>query len=322
MLAALGVAALIGLQPWVADSVSPQLSVAPGLGVGLGESVAVAPGPPVAVAAAHPASGGKTTSFAASETAAGGSVPGSQQGIAPARAVTSPRPGSPPASSPKPPSSEPPPGPQPSPAPVVVPVAAPAPPPPPEPAAPLPTRVVTVSHPPGPSGAGIGAVEGSAEEGVEVHEGDERAFSFSFFIEPTVYLSPSSENLIVQFKGAASELPSFGLQLWDDGSGSQRGLWASGEAMGGERFLAPLAEGVWHEAVVYFRASSEGDGFYLLILDGQPIDARAGVSLIEPGSAEAQIEIGLFRDGERIVGTPDITFGPTSLGETLESVIP
>src|SRR4029077_17780535 len=114
---------------------------------------------------------------------------------------------------------------------------------------------------------------------------------------------------------------SFGLQLWDDDSG-QRGLWASGDAMGGERFLAPVAEGVWHEAVGYFQASSEGDGFYLLILDGQPIDARAWISLIEPGNSSALIETGLFRDGEPIVGAPDIFFGPTKLGETLESVIP
>ena len=126
----------------------------------------------------------------------------------------------------------------------------------------------------------------------------------------------------MRFKGEASESPSFGLQLWDDGSGNQRGLWASGDAMGGERFLAPVAEGVWHEAVLCFKASSEGDGFYLLLLDGQPIDARAWVSLIDSASGSAQLETGLFREGESVVGAPDVFFGPTELGETLESVIP
>src|SRR5204863_10066355 len=108
----------------------------------------------------------------------------------------------------------------------------------------------------------------------------------------------------------ASEGPSFGLQLWDDGSGLRRGLWASGEAMGGERFLAPVEEGVWHEAVICFQASGDGDGFYLLLLDGQPIDARAWVSLIEPGSGDAQLEAGLFREGNPVAGATDVLFGP------------
>jgi hypothetical protein len=157
---------------------------------------------------------------------------------------------------------------------------------------------------------------------VQVRDGGEYAFSFSFYIQPAVYMSPGTENLILRFKGAAGDIPSFGLQLWDDGSATQRGLWSSGDAMGGERFLAPVEEGVWHEAVVCFQASSEGDGFYLLILDGQPVDARAWVSLIEPGSNSTLIETGLFRNGEPVVGVPDIVFGPTRLGETLESVIP
>lgn len=113
---------------------------------------------------------------------------------------------------------------------------------------------------------------------VPVYEGEEHALSFSFYVQPTAYRVPGEENLIMQFHGEAGEPPSFGLQLWDDGSGAQRGLWGSGEAMGGDRFLSPLAEGAWHEAAVQFRASSEGDGFYLLIL-------TASRSMRAPGSA-------------------------------------
>jgi hypothetical protein len=157
---------------------------------------------------------------------------------------------------------------------------------------------------------------------VEILPGDEYAFSFSFYVHSAAFRLPGEENLILQFKGAEAASPSFGLQLWDDGSGTQRGLWASGDAMGGERFLAPIVEGVWHEAVLCFKASNEGDGFYLLLLDGQPIDARAWVSLIDSDSASTQLEAGLFREGEPVLGSPDIFFGPTRLGETLESVIP
>ena len=74
--------------------------------------------------------------------------------------------------------------------------------------------------------------------------------------------------------------------------------------------------------VLAFHASSEGDGFYLLLLDGQPIDARAWISLIGSGSDSAQIQSGLFRDGEQVAGSPDILFGPVQLSEALESVIP
>lgn len=184
----------------------------------------------------------------------------------------------------------------------------------PGPAAAPPNRVLPGygSHPPVANAPGSGPVVVGTPGPVEVHEGDENAFAFSFFIEPTVYRAPGADNLIMQFKGGASESPSFGLQLWDDGSGG-RGLWSSGDAMGGERFLALVAEGVWHEAVVYFQASAADDGFYLLTLDGRPIDARALVGLIDPESSYARIEVGLFRDGERVVAPSEIAFGPARL---------
>jgi len=124
---------------------------------------------------------------------------------------------------------------------------------------------------------------------VEIQAGDELEFSFSFYAEPTAFRLPGEEMPIVGIRSAESESASFSLQLWDDGDG-QRGLWASGDAMGGERFLAPLAEGVEHQATLYLHASSEDDGFYVLTVDGLPVDARAWVSLIDPGSSYALIE--------------------------------
>jgi hypothetical protein len=165
---------------------------------------------------------------------------------------------------------------------------------------------------------------GPVDEGdgsIEVGEGDEHVLSFSFYVQPTAYRLPGAENLIMRFSSESSAPPTFGLQLWDDGSGGRRGLWSSGDAMDGERFLAPVGEEVWHEVTVYFQASSEDSGFYLLLLDGQPIDARAWVSLIEPGDGHALLETGLFRDGENPVD-PDVFVGPTQLEESVGSVLP
>ncbi len=313
---------MIGGQPWAATTVAPQLSVAPDLGVAVGDSVAVATSGGPALAPARQAVGGGGSTLAADRAPVkeGNGAPGSQPGIAVARVVAVPARG-PQGASPTPPPSEPAPLPQPSPAPVAVPVATPAP-------LPVPTTAPTRDpsglggSPSGPITAGGGPIGGGSAEGIEILPGDEYAFSFSFYIQPSVYRLPGEENLILQFKGEVSESPSLGLQLWDDGSGAQRGVWASGDAMGGERFLAPVAEGVWHQVVLCFKASSEADGFYLLLLDGQPIDARAWVGLIDSDSGSAQLEAGLFREGEPVSGSPDIFFGPTQLGETLESVIP
>lgn len=315
-------ALLIGGQPWSATTVAPQLSVAPDLGVAVGDSVVVATGGGPALAPARQAVGAGGSILAANRAPVeeGNGAAGLQPRIASARVVAVPAP-VPQGTSPVPPPSDPAPVPQPSPAPVAVPVATPA--PSPVPAA-APTRDPSGlgSNPFGPITAGGGPTGGGGAEGIEVNPGDEYAFSFSFYIQPSVYRLPGEENLILQFKGEASESPSFSLQLWDDGSGAQRGLWASGDAMGGERFLAPVAEGVWHQAVLCFKASSEDYGFYLLLLDGQPIDTRAWLSLIDSDSGSVRLEAGLFREGEPDFGSPDIFFGPTQLGETLESVIP
>ncbi|HSS04755.1 MAG TPA: heparin lyase I family protein [Solirubrobacterales bacterium] len=203
-----------------------------------------------------------------------------------------------------------------------MPVSAPPPAPQPETAVAPPTRVAAGlgGGPRGPIGAGAGGSP-SPVGAIQVREGDEYALSFPLWLDGTEYEAPGVESLITRFIGDTGEPPSFGLQLWDDGDGG-RGLWSSGDAMGGERFLAPVAEGEWHEVAVFFRASSEGAGFYLLFLDGQPIDARAGVSLIGPGSSSAQIEVGLFRNGELVSGSPGVLLGAGVLSDTLEPILP
>ena len=145
--------------------------------------------------------------------------------------------------------------------------------------------------------------DGGSDGAVQIHEGDEYTFAFSFYIQSMSYGEPGADNVILQFMSDASDTRTLGLQLWQDGIAdplnSGRGLWASGDAMGGDRFLAPLAERTWHDVTIRFRASSQGDGFYILSLDGQLLDARGEISLIAPGSTSAQIEVGLLRDSTR-----------------------
>jgi outer membrane biosynthesis protein TonB len=161
---------------------------------------------------------------------------------------------------------------------------------------------------------------------IQFHEGDEYFYGFSFYIETMVYGEPGAHNLIMQFKSSDSGSPNFGLQLWDyagdPGQTGGRGLWSHGEAMGGDRFLAPVAEQTWHDLVIHFKASSVGAGFYEVYLDGQLIDARQGVSMIVPGAEYAYIKDGLYRNGEEIPGTSEIRLDAAKLGETMESVQP
>jgi Polysaccharide lyase len=164
---------------------------------------------------------------------------------------------------------------------------------------------------------------GGEEDVVQIREGQEIAVAFSFYIQTMIYGEPGADNLVLRFLSDASEALTFGLELWDPaGAGTERGLWSSGEAVGGDRFLAPVTERSWHDAVVHFKASSQGAGFYAVYLDGELVDAREGVSLIAPGSEFAQLEVGLFRDGERVQGTSEIRLDAAKLGDTLESVLP
>ncbi|MET0306408.1 MAG: heparin lyase I family protein [Solirubrobacterales bacterium] len=319
LLAALAVAALLSLNPGEEDSTIPQVSVAPQLGIGLGDAVTVSPGRQLAIAPAHPA-GIEGPRLAASVVtgAVGGS--GQKTGLASAQVVTV-AVASPPAQSPQLPPPAPIPAPAPAATPIATPVSAPAP-------APAPVAAPTRPLPgtgqparPSPSG-GPGPAGGIVSGPVQIYEGDEYAYSFSFYVEPDAYRAPGEDNLILRFADEMDESHSLGLQLWDDGSGTQRGLWASGDAMEGERFLAPVAEAAWHEVVLYFQASSDDDGLYLLLLDGEPLDTRAWVSLIDSAGGYGLLEAGLFREGERVEDPSEVFFGPARLGETLEPVIP
>jgi Polysaccharide lyase len=173
----------------------------------------------------------------------------------------------------------------------------------------------------------LGGNGGASTAGtVEFHEGDEYFYGFSFYIETMIYGEPGAHNLIMQFKSDDGGSPNFGLQLWDyagdDGHSGGRGLWSHGNAMGGDRFLAPVPEQTWHDVVIHFKASSVGAGFYELYLDGVKIDSRSGVSMIVPGASKAYIKDGLYRNGEEIPGTSEIRLDAAKLGDTLESVLP
>ncbi len=350
LLVALGAAALFSLRPWEDDSLAPDLTVSPGIGIALDDSVAVAPARQVALAQAVPAPDGIAVLTGKPVAVARKSGSGPQIGISPGRPVGTIGPVSAPAPTPAPPSPEPPAQPEL--------VAA----PPPPPAAPTPatapvTKLVAnfESGLKGWSTAAVGNIaprvasgvvrdggkaivirltgdqsrsqlilggDGGSGGAVQIHEGDEYVFGFSFYIQSMAYGEPGADNVMVQFMSDASDSRSFGLQLWqdaiDDWQLAGRGLWASGEAMGGERFLAPLTERAWHDVTIHFRASSQGAGFYELYLDGKLIDARSEVSLIAPGSSYAQIEVGLLRDASRVQGTSEIRLDAA----TLESVQP
>jgi hypothetical protein len=162
-------------------------------------------------------------------------------------------------------------------------------------------------------------VLGDAATGVptQIQEGDEYALSLSFNIGSMTYGEPEADNVMVEFTDEAGENRTFGLQLWQAAIGDPqslgRGLWASGEAMGGDRLLASPTEAAWHELEIDFRASAQGDGFYALFLDDELVDARTGVSLIPGGSTAAQIAIGLLRDSTVVRGASELRLGPATL---------
>ena len=160
---------------------------------------------------------------------------------------------------------------------------------------------------------------------VRFYEGDEYWYAFSFYIQSMVYGEPGAHNLIMQLKGNDPGSPYFGLQLWDyagDGGGGGRGLWSHGAGMGGDRFLSPVPEQVWHDIAIHFKASSVGAGFYEVYLDGALIDARDEVSLMPAGATHAYIKDGLYRNGSGIPGTSEIRLDAARLGATRESVLP
>jgi hypothetical protein len=92
--------------------------------------------------------------------------------------------------------------------------------------------------------------------------------------------------------------------------------------MGGDRFLAPVAEQQWHDVVIHFKASAVGAGFYELFLDGRLIEARDGVSLIPSAASYVYIKDGIYRNGGEIPGYSELRLDASRLGPSLASVLP
>ncbi len=350
----LAAAALLTLRPWDSgsDSTPLQLPDPPRHEADLGDAIAVAPGGGPAIADAHAVPAGVAVPVV-DPGAVPDSVPISQVAVSPARPVAVSRQVPAPAPAPEPATPV---------VPVAAPVEAPPAPAPvssPAPAATPPSPHLIADFENGLEGWSTAAtsevaprlVSGIVRDGersslvrltgtrsrsqlvlggdggegdedtVQIHEGDEYAFAFSFYIQAMTYGEPGVDNAILRLKSDASESPAFGLQLWDSTLG-ERGLWSSGAAVGGGRFLAPLEEQAWHDAIIHFRASSLDAGFYAVYLDGELVDARDTVSVIAPGSSYAQIEVGLYRDGAQVPGTSEIRIDAARLGSTLESVQP
>ncbi len=151
-------------------------------------------------------------------------------------------------------------------------------------------------------------------------EGAEYWYGFSFYIQQMVYGNPGAQNLIMQFKSEGEGGPNFGLQLWN--YEGKKGIWSAGEAMDGDRFLAPAPEQQWNAVAIHFRASSTGTGFYEIFLNGKLIDSRKNVSMIVPGHSSAYIKNGLYRNGAEIPGTSELFLGSARLGTSQASVQP
>ncbi len=217
LLVALGLAALFSLQPWASNTVAPQLSVAPGLDVGLGDSVVVARDRRLAVAPAQPAAGAVPRLIAAGVAVEEGESQ-LRLGVAAARVVAGPQSGAPSqGSSPQsPPQPQPEPEAIPSPPPSTVPVAVPVAtlPPPVEPAAAPPTR--GAGGTPGPVTAGGGTEGDGTSEVLEVCEGDEYTLSLAP-VEDTEgeALPPVVPHDLTVYFGRSSEGVGFYLVLFD-----------------------------------------------------------------------------------------------------------
>jgi hypothetical protein len=275
--------------------------------------------------------------------AAGAGGSGATLAVAPARALVPAAPAAPEATVPTPPPVS-----EPAPEPVSTPVAAPSPPPATELVADDEEGTTAPSSPPVTGGRppivrrgmvgdgrtarlirlageqpGSELVLGDPSSGspTRIVEGDEYALSFSFNIGSMAFGEPGADNVMVEFTDETGEARSLGLQLWQnaiaDPEGLGRGLWASGDAAAGDRFLASLTERAWHDVEIDFRASAQGGGFYAVFLDGEMVDVRGGVSLIPSDGAAAEIGIGLLRDPTRVQGTSELRLGPADL-EPLE----
>ncbi len=158
----------------------------------------------------------------------------------------------------------------------------------------------------------------SVNNAIEFHEGDEGWLGFSFNVRRMTWGRIGIHNLIMQFKSEGTGSPEFALQLSD--VRGERGFWSSGGASIVDRFLAPVKPRRWHRVLFHFRASNHGDGYFDLFFDGNRIDGRRHVSLIEPGERSAYLKLGLYRNREELHGKSVVLFDSVKLGPTRASV--
>ena len=134
-----------------------------------------------------------------------------------------------------------------------------------------------------------------------------------------VYGRPGAHNLVMQLKKPDNEgSPRLGLQLWD--YQGKRGLWSHGGAMGGDRFLAPIAHEQWHDVVVHFKVTGESTGFYEVYLDGEIVKLRDDISVLRQGAELAYLKTGLYRNGDEIPGLSEIRLDSAALGTSIDQV--
>lgn len=154
---------------------------------------------------------------------------------------------------------------------------------------------------------------------VRFYQGNDFFYGFSFLVLSMTYGRPGAHNLIFQFKSSNEGSPRFGLQLWD--YKGHRGLWTHGEAMGGDRFLAPIETGRWYDVAIHFEVSSHDTGFYRVHVNGTLVDAANQVSILREEADFGYIKNGLYRNPETIPGPSEIRLDSAVLGTSLEEVM-
>lgn len=156
-----------------------------------------------------------------------------------------------------------------------------------------------------------GEGDGTTKGVVYLKEGDEYRLEWTEFVPEgqMTYGHAGAHNLINQVWTQGYNGPSLGLLLWDEVYQGVRhkGLWSHGAAMGGDRFLAPFAEGVAHRLSLHIGVGKQG--FYEVRLDGEVIDSRSQVPTY--AGDPCYFKLGLYRNGtvlnQDIVGAPGVS---------------
>lgn len=155
---------------------------------------------------------------------------------------------------------------------------------------------------------------------LELGEGAQRWFGFSFRLGSMQWGRPGAHNLFSQFHSDGEGSPNFALSLWD--YQGRKGLWSHGKTMGGDRFLAKIYRRKWNDVLISFRASRLGQGYYRLFLNGELVDERKRASLIRRDRSIMYIKVGLYRNGGQIPGLSEVYIDNARLGGTRRQVRP